>query len=103
MTRPEDRLGRILQQTTFSREELVFLLGLSRPADVARLRTRALDVMRAHVGDDVYYRGIIELSNICACDCLYCGIRLSNRSVERFTLEESEVMDSARWCAEANT
>ena len=101
MTRPEDRLGRVLHQTSFSREDLVFLLGLTRPAEVARLRTRALDVMRVHVGDDVYYRGIIELSNVCACDCLYCGIRLSNRSVERFTLEETEVMDSARWCAEA--
>ena len=101
MTRRDDPLGPILQQTTFSREELVFLLGLARPADVARLRTRALDVMRAHVGNDVYYRGIIELSNVCVRDCLYCGIRRSNKAVERFTLDEQEVLDSARWCAEA--
>lgn len=97
----EDRLGRILRQEAFSDGELVHLLGLRRLAEVARLRTRALDVMRAHVGDDVYYRGIIELSNVCACDCLYCGIRRSNREVERFTLEEDEVLDSAAWCAEA--
>jgi len=57
--------------------------------------------MRAHVGNDVYYRGIIEFSNICACDCLYCGIRMSNKVVERFTLQEQEVMDASRWCAEA--
>ena len=100
MTRP-DPLGSLLRQTTFSREDLVRLLALSRPADVARLRTRALDVMRAHVGDEVYYRGIIELSNVCACDCLYCGIRRGNGSVERFTLDEQEVLDAARWCADA--
>jgi len=101
MTRRTDRLGLLLQQSTFRREDLVFLLGLKRPADVARLRTRALDVMRACVGDEVYYRGLIELSNICACDCLYCGIRRSNTAVERFTLDEQEVLDSALWCAEA--
>lgn len=97
----EDRLGRVLRQQVFSIADLTYLLGLRRPAEVARLRTRALDVMRGHVGDDVYYRGIIELTNVCACDCLYCGIRLSNREVERFTLEEDEVLDSASWCAEA--
>ena len=101
MTGADDRLGRILRQSTFSSQDLVYLLGLARPAEVARLRTRALDVMRAHVGDEVYYRGLIELTNVCACDCLYCGIRLSNREVERFTLEEDEVLDSASWCAEA--
>jgi len=101
MIEPTDLLGRILVQGAFTQEELVFLLGLSRPADVARLGSRALDIMRAHVGNEVYYRGIIELSNLCASDCLYCGIRRSNRAVARFTLEEDEVLDSARWCAEA--
>ena len=96
-----DLLGPILSQSAFSRDDLVHLLGLRRPADVARLQTRALDVMRTHVGNNVYYRGIIELSNVCACDCLYCGIRRGNEAVERFTLEEQEVMDAARWCAEA--
>jgi biotin synthase len=96
-----DRLGTLLRQEELSQEDLVFLLGLSRPSDTARLRERALAVMRAQVGNDVYYRGIIELSNLCACDCFYCGIRAGNGSVERFTLSEDEVMDSARWCADA--
>jgi len=96
-----DQLGTVLYKETLNREDLVLLLGLRRPADVARLRARALDVMRAEVGDSVFYRGIIELSNVCACDCNYCGIRASNAKVERYTLSEQEVMDGARWCAEA--
>jgi len=96
-----DSLGKLLRQVDFSRSELVHLLGLSRPADTARLRERALEVMRAQVGNEVYYRGIIELSNLCACDCLYCGIRASSEAVERFTLSETEVLDAAHWCAEA--
>ena len=96
-----DPLGTILHKEHLTREDLVLLLGLRAPADTARLRTRALDVMRAKVGDSVFYRGIIELSNICACDCNYCGIRAGNAKVERFTLSEQEVMDGAQWCARA--
>jgi biotin synthase len=94
-------LDTILHKEHLTREDLVLLLGLRTPADTARLRTRALDVMRAKVGDSVFYRGIIELSNVCACDCNYCGIRASNGKVERFTLSEQEIMDAAQWCAQA--
>jgi biotin synthase len=96
-----DPLGTILHKDRLTREDLVLLLGLRGPAETARLRARAVDVMRAEVGDSVFYRGIIELSNVCACDCNYCGIRAGNPKVERFTLSEAEVMEGARWCAEA--
>lgn len=49
-------------------------------------------VRREHVGDEVHLRGLIELSNYCRRDCLYCGIRAS-RSVERYRMTEAEVMD----------
>ncbi|MDR3671377.1 MAG: [FeFe] hydrogenase H-cluster radical SAM maturase HydE [Holophaga sp.] len=96
-----DQLGTVLQKDRLAREDLVLLLGLRDPVDTARLRARALEVMRAQVGTAVYYRGIIELSNVCACDCNYCGIRAGNGNLERFTLSEPEVMDAAAWCARA--
>jgi biotin synthase len=96
-----DPLGTILHKDCLTREDLVLLLGLRGPVETARLRARAVDVMRAEVGDSVFYRGIIELSNVCACDCNYCGIRAGNAKVERFTLSEAEVMEGARWCAGA--
>ena len=96
-----DSLGAVLTQKTFDRDDLILLLGLLDPVDTARLRGRALEVMRAEVGENVFYRGIVELSNVCACDCDYCGIRASNGKVERFTLSEQEVMDGALWCAQA--
>jgi biotin synthase len=96
-----DPLDAILHHDPLTREDLVLLLGLRQPADVARLRARAQAVTRAQVGDAVFYRGLIELSNICACDCHYCGIRASNARVERYTLDDTEVLDAARWCAQA--
>ena len=44
-------------------------------------------------------RGLIETSNICAKDCLYCGIRKGNAKVPRYLIPEDEVaacIDEAR-------
>lgn len=56
------------------------------------------DAIRREVyGDAVYVRGLIEFSNICKNDCLYCGIRASNSNVERYRLTREEMIQ----CAEA--
>ena len=48
---------------------------------------------------EVLPRGLIECSNVCAKDCLYCGIRKGNAKVPRYRLSETEVLaciDEAR-------
>ena len=48
---------------------------------------------------EVLPRGLIETSNICAKDCLYCGIRKGNAKVPRYLMPEEEVgacVDEAR-------
>ena len=48
---------------------------------------------------EVLPRGLIETSNICAKDCLYCGIRKGNAKVPRYLIPEDEVaqcIDEAR-------
>ena len=48
---------------------------------------------------EVLPRGLIETSNICAKNCLYCGIRKGNGSVSRYLIPEAEVescIDEAR-------
>ena len=42
---------------------------------------------------EVLPRGLIECSNICAKDCLYCGIRKGNAKVPRYLIPEEEVKD----------
>ncbi len=44
-------------------------------------------------GRDVYLRGLIEFTNYCKNDCLYCGIRRSNRSADRYRLTEKQILD----------
>ena len=56
----------------------------------------AVDARRDIYGNDVYIRGLIEVSNICKNDCLYCGIRASNKNCERYRLERDEILDCCR-------
>ncbi len=91
-------LNELLQQETFTNEEIVYLLGLMEKKDVEKLRFASFDLSTKLLGDEVYYRGIVEFSNICALDCNYCGIRKSNKDVERYQLDMKQVVDSALWC-----
>lgn len=56
----------------------------------------AAQVKQRHVGNKVYYRGLIEYSNRCAKNCFYCGVRRDNKNVDRYTLEDREVIAAAR-------
>lgn len=48
-------------------------------------------ICRKVYGNKVFLRGLIEFSNICSCDCLYCGIRKSNKNVNRYMLSNDEI------------
>lgn len=53
---------------------------------------KAAAARKAVYGNDVYVRGLIEISNICQNDCLYCGIRHSNKRCSRYRLSEQEIL-----------
>lgn len=84
----------VLKKSDFTHEELVFLLE-SDVDQRQHLYKKALEVKDAIVGNKVYFRGLIEFSNVCAKNCYYCGIRRSNKRVERYYLTEQEVLDAA--------
>lgn len=69
---------------------------LRTPAFAAERLYRHADIVRRnHMGDEVFIRGIIEFSNICVNDCLYCGIRASNREVVRYVMSPDEILEIA--------
>ena len=53
-------------------------------------------VRKEYVGDEVHLRGLIEFSNICKQNCLYCGLRASNKNVKRYRLEPEEIIELAK-------
>ncbi len=58
----------------------------------AELRAAADEVRRAHYGDVVFLRGLIEFSNYCKNNCFYCGIRAGNPTAERYRLSKEEIL-----------
>ena len=64
--------------------------------EMQRLFMQADSLRREHVGDQVHLRGLIEISNYCRRNCLYCGIRVENRNVERYRLSKEEILGAAQ-------
>ena len=75
------------------------IINLLNTTDEKVLFKKADDVRHQFVGDEVYLRGLIEFSNICRNNCLYCGIRKGNGKVIRYRLSEDEIINMARFAA----
>lgn len=82
------------------KQEIIKQLSLSDPTEIEQLYKQAYEIKKQHVGTTVYFRGIIELSNICTKNCYYCGIRRDNTSVIRYQMNYDEVMSAAIWSYE---
>lgn len=77
---------------SLSREEYESLLDGLTPDLAKYAASKALEARHAVYGHTVYVRGLIEISNICKNDCLYCGIRRSNHGCSRYRLSEAEIL-----------
>lgn len=75
-----------------SKKEIVDILK-SPDTDIFK---EANEVRKKYVGDGVHLRGLIEFSNICKCNCLYCGLQSSNKHVNRYRLSKDEILDIAK-------
>ena len=85
-------IDRLCENRALSLEEYAQLID-GRDGEAARLLAARADAVRREIyGNRVFIRGLIEISNICKNDCLYCGIRRSNRSCARYRLEKDDIL-----------
>ena len=87
-------IGKAERTHHLTESELVRLLG--DEACTEPLSEAADRVRQAYVGDGVHLRGLIEFSNICRQDCMYCGLRRDNPKTERYRLDADTIVDLAR-------
>lgn len=78
----------------FSKDRALLLLR-TEGAAMERLYRDGDRIRKRYMGDEIYIRGIVEFSNICANDCLYCGLRASNMNVRRYRMTAEEIMSAA--------
>ncbi|GHU44138.1 [FeFe] hydrogenase H-cluster radical SAM maturase HydE [Spirochaetia bacterium] len=60
------------------------------------LFAEARENRKEYYGTKVYFRGLIEFTNYCKNDCLYCGIRRSNKNAERYRLTKEQILNCCR-------
>lgn len=77
-------------------EEWVKMFREFTPEDSGYAQELAREIAVRNFGKTIYFRGIVEYSNICKNDCYYCGIRCSNKKVSRYRLTQEDILESCR-------
>lgn len=54
------------------------------------------EVREKFVGNEIHLRALIEFSNICKCNCHYCGLRAGNKNAQRYRMSDSEIIELAK-------
>jgi biotin synthase len=86
----------ILTKDFLNKQDIISLLKCEGP-DRLLLFERSGEIKKLFIGNKVWLRGLIEFSNICGKDCLYCGIRKGNNNLKRYNLSDEEILESARF------
>ncbi|MBP2032631.1 biotin synthase [Clostridium algifaecis] len=76
------------------KDDIVRLIKESKYDD--ELFKAADRVREKYVGNEVHLRGLIEFSNICKRNCMYCGLRRSNKNIERYRIPPDKIIELAR-------
>lgn len=80
-------------QRRLSHDQWVTLLSTFTDEDRKYAADIACKTAQKRFGKNVFIRGIIEFSNVCRNDCIYCGIRHSNSKLERYRLSKEQILD----------
>ena len=91
-----DLIEKLSREHSLTLEEYRLLLEHRNEGNARYLAARARETARSVYGNQIYIRGLIEISSICKNDCLYCGLRRSNRNCQRYRLEPEEILDCCR-------
>ena len=85
-------IEKLEKERSLSLEEYKILIDGRNEEYASLLAEKAVRIRKEIYGNDVYIRGLIEISNICKNDCHYCGIRGGNRNCERFRLTKEQIL-----------
>ena len=85
-------IDQMKNEQTIYREQLQTLLATTDEQAINYLRDTARKVADDIYGKQVFIRGLIEFTNYCKNDCIYCGIRRSNPNAQRYRLTEEEIL-----------
>ena len=92
----EKLIEKLSQTHSLSLSEYERLLSGRTPEAAKALADKAVAARKAIYGSEVFTRGLIEFTNVCKNDCLYCGIRRGNSACRRYRLTPEQIMRCAQ-------
>ncbi len=89
-------LNTILNKAEITKEDLVNLLQTQGSEEMNLLFRHADAIRKEYMGDEVHVRGIIDYSNHCSENCLYCSLREDNFTINRYRMSPDEIIETAK-------
>ena len=89
-------INKLYNENNASREELLYLLDNIDSKSKELLIEKAHKTRLKYFKNKVYIRGLVELTSFCKKDCLYCGLRRTNKNAQRYRLSKEEVLECVR-------
>ncbi len=89
-------VDKLCHEHALSAEEYRLLLLCEDTETNRYLQAQAQQTTLTRFGNAVFIRGLIEISNRCRNNCLYCGIRKSNTMVSRYALNRETILTCCR-------
>ena len=90
-------IDKLKNTNSLSADEFVYLIDNRNPETDEYLYKLSRELTDKIYGKEVYIRGLIEFTNYCRRDCLYCGIRRSNKNADRYRLTEDEILECCEY------
>ncbi len=88
-------IEKLEREHSLSVSEYERLLDNMSKENAEMLSEKAVKVRKQIYSNTVFVRGLIEISNICKNDCIYCGIRASNKHCDRYRLSKEQIIECA--------
>jgi len=76
-------------QSRMPNADVLYLHGEEQEA----FHEEAAQATRARFGNQVFVRGVVEVSNYCRENCAYCGMRRDNRALDRFRADYEQIAE----------
>ncbi|MCQ4023235.1 MULTISPECIES: [FeFe] hydrogenase H-cluster radical SAM maturase HydE [unclassified Ruminococcus] len=89
-------VDRLRQNGFLSFDEFKEIIHCGDKQELEYLYSKSREQAKKYYGNKIYVRGLIEFTNYCKNDCLYCGIRASNKNARRYRLGEDEILDCCK-------
>ncbi len=87
-----NKIDRLRDSHTLSECDYHEITTCRDPEVISYLTHQAREVTQSVFGNEIFVRGLIEITNICKNGCFYCGIRSANRDLSRYRLSREEIV-----------